>query len=83
MLTVCGWDLQLEVDKVICQEDRRFLGAALDDAGQRWLVLHHRVPDTPTWLCAEVSARMLEEVEAGRAEASDVFRHSSPGPWRL
>lgn len=79
MLTVCGWDLQLAVDNVICQSDSCFLGSATDDAGQKWLVLHNRTPDTRAWLCAEVSIRMLEEVEAGRAAASDVFRHTLTG----
>ena len=79
MLTLCGWDLQLAVDKILCQSDSWFLGAATDEVGQRWLVHHHRVTGTPIWVCAEVSSRMLEEVEAGRAEASDVFRHSLTG----
>ena len=79
MLTLCGWDLQLEVDKVLCQSESWFLGSATDGLGQRWLVQHRRVPETPVWVCAEVSARMLEEVEAGRAEARDVFRHSLTG----
>ena len=79
MLTVCGWDLLLAVDKVICQSDSRFLGSATDSEGQRWLVLHNRAPDTKAWLCAAVSERMLEEVEAGRAAASDVFHHSLTG----
>jgi hypothetical protein len=79
MLTVCGWDLQLEVDKVFCESDSVFLGSATDQVGQRWLVQHRRVPDVPVWVCAEVSPRMLEEVEAGRAEATDVFRHSLTG----
>ncbi len=79
MLTLCGWDLQLAVDKILCQSDSWFLGAATDEVGQRWLVHHHRVTDTPIWVCAEVSSRMLEEVEAGRAEPSDVFRHSLTG----
>jgi hypothetical protein len=79
MLTLCGWDLQLEVDKVLCQSESWFLGSATDGAGQRWLVQHRRVPETPVWVCAEVSSRMLEEVEAGRAEARDVFRHSLTG----
>ena len=38
-----------------------------------------RAPDTRAWLCAAVSERMLEEVEAGRAAASDVFHHSLTG----
>jgi hypothetical protein len=79
MLTLCGWDLQLEVDKVLCQSESWFLGSATDGLGQRWLVQHRRVPETPVWVCAEVSSRMLEEVEAGRAEARDVFRHSLTG----
>lgn len=79
MLTLCGWDLQLDVDKVLCQSDSWFLGSATDGVGQRWLVQHRRAPDTPVWVCAEVSPRMLEEVEAGRAEARDVFRHSLSG----
>ncbi len=79
MLTVCGWDLQLDVDTVFCQSDSCFLGSATDEDGQRWLVQHRRVPDVPVWVCAAVSPRMLEEVEAGRAEASDVFRHSLTG----
>ena len=79
MLTVCGWDLLLAVDKVICHSDSRFLGSATDSEGQRWLVLHNRAPDTRAWLCAAVSERMLEEVEAGRAAASDVFHHSLTG----
>jgi hypothetical protein len=79
MLTLCGWDLQLQVDKVLCQSESWFLGSATDGLGQRWLVQHRRVPETPVWVCAEVSSRMLEEVEAGRAEARDVFRHSLTG----
>jgi hypothetical protein len=79
MLTLCGWDLQLAVDKILCQSDSWFLGAATDEGGQRWLVHHRRVTGPPIWVCAEVSSRMLEEVEAGRADASDVFRHSLTG----
>jgi hypothetical protein len=79
MLTLCGWDLQLEVDKVLCQSESWFLGSATDGLGQRWLVQHRRAPESPVWVCAEVSVRMLEEVEAGRAEARDVFRHSLTG----
>ena len=79
MLTLCGWDLQLEVDKVLCQSDSWFLGSATDGVGHRWLVQHRRVPDSPVWVCAEISPRMLEEVEAGRAEPRDVFRHSLTG----
>jgi hypothetical protein len=79
MLTVCGSDLQLGVDKILCQSDGCFLGAATDETGQRWLVLHRRAPDAMRWWCAAVSTRMLEELEAGRAAAGDVFRHSLTG----
>ncbi len=83
MLTVCGSDLQLAVDKVLCQSDGCFLGAGTDETGQQWLVLHRRAPEPMRWWCAAVSARMLEEVEAGRAAARDVFRHTLTGTVEL
>jgi hypothetical protein len=79
MPTVCGWDLQLDVDRVICETEGCFLGAATDPDGQTWLVLHRRAPDCVAWLCGEVSSRMLEELEAGRAAPRDVLRHTLTG----
>jgi hypothetical protein len=71
--------MQMQIDKVICQNELCFLGAGTDGAGQQWLVMHQRRPQTAAWLCAAISPRMLEELEAGRAAPRDIFRHSVTG----
>jgi hypothetical protein len=49
-------------------------------SGDPWLVVGvEENPERLVWVCAAVTARMLEEVAAGRADAWDAIRHSITG----
>jgi hypothetical protein len=80
MLRFLGWDLSIDVDEVFEHGDEPQLFAGHDAWGEQWLVAEtSRTPAGVTWLCARHSPRALACLRAGRAQVSDVLRHSIDG----
>lgn len=81
MLSFCGYDLYLTVQKVIDRDHGRpAVCSAIDFQGRHWLVIEIDVrADHRSWLCVPTSPRAVELVAAGIASAGDVARRSSTG----
>lgn len=81
VLKFCGFELELNVETVLeRQPDQRAVFSATDALGEHWLIVEEAAEeDRVSWLCAPVSARMLELVGSGRAATPDAVRHSRTG----
>jgi hypothetical protein len=81
MLKFCGFDFDLTVDRVLhrdCEQAAVF--SAFDNDGDLWLIVESDSGATAaSWICAPVSARVVDLVSAGRAAPADAVRHSSTG----
>jgi hypothetical protein len=84
MFFFLGCDLELTIDSVLVRTEGPQLCAGTDICGQRWLAFRALSNEEEWfWLCSPITARALQEVEAGRATPRDAIRHSSTGSAEL
>jgi hypothetical protein len=84
MLTFCGFDLELFVERVLTRQDGPALCCARDWTGNQWLIV--AVDEDPlhlAWLCARLSDRAMRAVVSGQATPKDALRHSATGTVEL
>jgi hypothetical protein len=80
VLTFLGYELELSGVRVISDDRDHSVRSGTDDDGSQWLIVEaDQNPEHLVWVCAPVTARMLAEVEAGRAAPWDALRHSATG----
>ena len=80
MKNFCGYEIELFATEALTGIHGVSAHSGIDFGGGHWLIV--RVDDDPdhlVWICAPVSSRALSEVASGRAEVSDVLRHSATG----
>jgi hypothetical protein len=81
VLRFCGFGFELFVDEVLNRRaDDPAVCSATDATGQHWLIVEatHDADDI-SWVCAPASARMVDLVRDGKAEAADAVMHSETG----
>ena len=84
MPTFCGFDLQLEVERVLIRESSCVVCAGRDITMQLWLIVAATGnSDRQTWISAPVSDRAMRSLTNGRCTLKDALRHSLTGTAEL
>jgi hypothetical protein len=84
MLTFCGSDLELAIERVLVRRSSYVACVGRDVAEQTWLIVS--VDDNPAhlaWMCAPISARALNSVLDGQSTMKAALCHSLTGTAEL
>jgi hypothetical protein len=84
MLTFCGSDLELVIERVLLRRSSYVACVGRDISSQMWLIV--AVDDDPAhlvWMCAPISARALRAVLDGKSTLKDALCHSVTGTAEL